>query len=264
MGPNLGHLSKLNLPRTAFVLGQLFVHISPLESESSLQGRTHPRLAPTISNILNNNLTETPSHNARSVQITRSVTFSDSAPDHESSALRNCRPAHGTSPIFTLSEPQSDEGVAVHSHEQCTYDAGSSARDLCPEINNRHGSHSHNDDLLSDTREGLVRPVCTKVQKSVSDEGEQPEQPEQPETEQQGDQEIDRQRGDNVVVASSSSSASRRAKRKLTFGFWTNWICAGKGGRIMQTRGLKKENSIPRTAHAPVSAPVHGNVEARN
>jgi hypothetical protein len=31
---------------------------------------------------------------------------------------------------------------------------------------------------------------------------------------QPGDQEIDRQRGDNAVMASSSSSASRRAKRK--------------------------------------------------
>ena len=80
---------------------------------------------------------------------------SDSAPDRESSALCNYRPAHRTSPIFKLSEPQSDEGVTVNSHEH----------------NNRHGSHIHNDDLLSDTREGLVRPVCTQVQKSVSDEG---------------------------------------------------------------------------------------------
>lgn len=165
-----------------------------------------------------------------------SVTFSDSAPGRESSALCNYRPAHRTSPIFKLSEPQSDEGVTVNRHEH----------------NNRHGSHIHNDDLLSDTREGLVRPVCTQVQKSVSDEGdngleyqhegadlgrvygddasrqnsrpgqqeqaERPEQPEQPETEQPGDQEIDhqndRQRGDNAVVASSSLSASRRAKRK--------------------------------------------------
>jgi hypothetical protein len=84
-----------------------------------------------------------------------SVTFSDSAPGCESSALCNYRPAHRTSPIFKLSEPQSDEGVTVNSHEH----------------NNRHGSHIHNDDLLSDTREGLVRPVCTQVQKSVSDEG---------------------------------------------------------------------------------------------
>jgi hypothetical protein len=36
----------------------------------------------------------------------------------------------------------------------------------------------------------------------------------QPETDQPGDREIDRQRGDNAVVPSSSSSASRRAKRK--------------------------------------------------
>jgi hypothetical protein len=56
--------------------------------------QTHPRLAPTISNILTNNLTETPSHNAQSVQIdTSSVTFSDSAPARESLALRNCKPA---------------------------------------------------------------------------------------------------------------------------------------------------------------------------
>jgi hypothetical protein len=131
-------------------------HISPLELKSSLQGRTHPRLAPTISNILNSNLTETPSQNARSVQIdTSSVTFSGSAPDRESSALCNYKPAHKTSPSFKLSESQSDEGVTVNSHEH----------------NNRHDSHIHNDDLLSDTREGLVRPVCTKMPESVSDEG---------------------------------------------------------------------------------------------
>jgi hypothetical protein len=51
-------------------------------------------------------------------------------------------------------------------------------------------------------------------QQEQAERPEQAEQPEQPETEQQGDQEIDRQRGDNAVVALSSSSASRRAKRK--------------------------------------------------
>jgi hypothetical protein len=57
--------------------------------------------------------------------------------------------------LFSSYRSPTDEGVTVNSHEH----------------NNRHGSHIHNDDLLSDTREGLVRPVDTKVQKSVSDEG---------------------------------------------------------------------------------------------
>jgi hypothetical protein len=52
---------------------------SLLELESPLQGRTHPRLAPTISNILNNNLLEFPFHNAQSVQVDMNCVTLDSA-----------------------------------------------------------------------------------------------------------------------------------------------------------------------------------------
>ena len=50
----------------------------------------------------------------------------------------------------------------VRSHEQSTYDADSSARDLCHEISNNYGSHNPNDELNSDTQEGVVHLLCAK------------------------------------------------------------------------------------------------------
>jgi hypothetical protein len=48
---------------------------SELLKTRGLRRANHPWLAPTISNILKNNLTETPSHNTQSIQIDTSSVF---------------------------------------------------------------------------------------------------------------------------------------------------------------------------------------------